>query len=172
VTAAPARTRVVVADDHPVFREGLARAIRERPDLELVAEADDGRAALGAIAAREPHVAILDVKMPELGGTEVVEALVRDGSSVRVILLSAFHDSATVFRALEAGAAAYLTKDASRAAICDGRGRHGARGDRALPRGPARGRQGGAAASPGPAPGAERARARDPRAHRRGPVGA
>jgi len=119
VKLGPARARVLVADDHPVFREGLARAIRERPELELVGEAGDGRAALAAIAELEPDVAVLDVKMPELDGTEVVEALVRDGSRSRVVLLSAFHDSATVFRSLEAGAAGYLTKDASRAAICD-----------------------------------------------------
>ena len=119
MSASAARTQVLVADDHPVFREGLARAIRERPELELVAEAGDGRAALAAIGEHIPDVAVLDLKMPELDGTAVVEALVRDGSPVRVVLLSAFHDSATVFRALEAGAAAYLTKDASRAAICD-----------------------------------------------------
>ena len=79
MSASAARTQVLVADDHPVFREGLARAIRERPELELVAEAGDGRAALAAIGEHIPDVAVLDLKMPELDGEAVVEALVRDG---------------------------------------------------------------------------------------------
>jgi response regulator receiver domain-containing protein len=59
--AGPSRIRVLIADDHPIYREGLARAIRERPDLELVCETDDGRTALEEIKRLEPHIAVLDV---------------------------------------------------------------------------------------------------------------
>src|SRR6185295_4312176 len=88
------RVRVFVADDHPMYREGLVRAIKERPDLELVGECADGRTALPEIRRLTPHVAVLDVRMPGLTGTEVLNAIAR-------------------------GAAAYLSKEADRATIFD-----------------------------------------------------
>lgn len=111
--------RVVVADDHPLFREALVRAVRERPDFELVAAAGDGRAALEAIREHRPDVAVLDVKMPELGGLRVLNAVTRDGLPTRVLLLTAFTDGATAFEALAGGAAGFVSKDAERGRLLD-----------------------------------------------------
>jgi two-component system, NarL family, nitrate/nitrite response regulator NarL len=113
------RTTVLVADDHPVYREGVVRAIRERPELELVAECADGRTALEEIRRRRPRVAVLDVKMPGLEGPEILNTVEREALPTRVIFLSAYVDGAIVYAAVAAGAAGYLSKDASRADICD-----------------------------------------------------
>jgi two-component system nitrate/nitrite response regulator NarL len=113
------RVRVLVADDHPLFREAVVRAVRERPEFELVGEAGDGRAALEAIRELRPDVAVLDVKMPELDGLKVLNAVRRDDLPTRVILISAFLDGATAFEAVAAGAAAFLGKDADRRRITD-----------------------------------------------------
>lgn len=110
---------MLVADDHPVFREGIVRAIKERPELELVGQATDGRQALAAIKELEPQVAILDLKMPDLDGVQVLQAITRDRVPTRVVLLSAFIDGSVVFDAVAAGAAGYLSKDATRDQICE-----------------------------------------------------
>ncbi len=91
---------VVVADDHPVYRTGVVRALKESGTVRVVAEAGDGRAALAAIREYEPAVALVDYKMPELDGLDVVNAVVRDGLATHVILLSAFDDAPLVYKAL------------------------------------------------------------------------
>jgi two-component system, NarL family, nitrate/nitrite response regulator NarL len=113
------RVRVFVADDHPVYREGVARAIKARPEFELVGEAEDGRRALDAIKELLPDVAVLDVQMPRLQGSDVLHAIKRDGLATRVVLLSAHVDSDTVYRAVASGVGAYLSKESSRERICD-----------------------------------------------------
>jgi two-component system nitrate/nitrite response regulator NarL len=113
------RIRVLVADDHPVYREGIVRAIDERPDLELVGQVSSGREALAEIQRLGPDVALLDIVMPELSGLEVLSALERDGLSTQVALLSAHVDSAFAYRAVAAGARGYLSKQAARQEICD-----------------------------------------------------
>jgi len=113
------RVRVFVADDHPVYREGVARAIKGRPEFELIGEAENGRQALDSIKSLLPDVAILDVQMPGLQGSEVLHAIKRDGVPTRVVLLSAHVDSETVYRAVASGAGAYLSKESSRERICD-----------------------------------------------------
>jgi two-component system, NarL family, nitrate/nitrite response regulator NarL len=112
-----ARVRVVIAEEHPLYREGVVRAIKERPELELVGEASDGRKALAMIKELQPDVAVLDVKMPALDGLQVANAVVRDAVTTRVLMLSAFLDRQIVFQAVAAGAAGYLTKDADRLEI-------------------------------------------------------
>ena len=113
------RVRVIVADDHPLFREAVVRAVRDRPDFELIHEAVDGRDALDAIRRLQPDVAVLDIKMPELDGLKVLNAVRRDELATRVILLSAFVDGSTAFEAVAGGAAAFLSKDADRRRITD-----------------------------------------------------
>ena len=105
-------TTVLIADDHPLFREAIARVIGERSDLELVAEAADGRAALEKIRELQPAVAVIDVRMPELDGSDVLVALREEGLPTNVVFLSAFLDSKTVYDAVAAGANAYLSKEA------------------------------------------------------------
>jgi two-component system nitrate/nitrite response regulator NarL len=105
---------VVVGDDHPMYREGVVRAMKESGRISVLAEAGDGRAALTAIQEHKPAVAVLDYRMPELDGLAVVTAVVRDGLPTKVLLLSATEDPATVYEALAAGAAGYLTKESDR----------------------------------------------------------
>src|SRR4051794_34103506 len=112
------RVSVVVADDHPVYRDGLVRAISSADGLELLGEAADGRQAERLIEQKRPDVALLDVKMPALGGVELCERLV-GRVPTRVVMISAYLDPNLVARALRAGASAYLGKDASRDEICD-----------------------------------------------------
>ena len=108
---------VVVADDHPLYRDGLAGAIREHPALDLVGEASNGGEALELIERHAPDVALLDVKMP-LDGPTVLRRLAKAGRATRVVFLSAYLDSALIYAALEAGAVGYLSKRDDRAAIC------------------------------------------------------
>jgi two-component system, NarL family, nitrate/nitrite response regulator NarL len=114
-TAAP--ITVVVGDDHPMYREGVVRALKDSGRIRVVAEAGDGRAALTAIREHQPSVALIDYRMPELDGLDVVHAVARDGLATHVLLLSAFDDAAVVYQALAAGAAGFLTKDSDRAEI-------------------------------------------------------
>jgi two-component system nitrate/nitrite response regulator NarL len=111
--------RVLVADDHPVYLDGIASAIRSSDDMQLVASCADGGEALTEIRRLVPDVAVLDMKMPALGATEVLAAIEREALATRVLVLSAFADGPAVYDSLEAGAAGYLVKDASRARICD-----------------------------------------------------
>lgn len=114
-----ARIRVLVADDHPLFREGVVKAIKERPDLELVGECGDGRDALALVGELTPDVLLLDMRLPSLTGTQVVTALADVGSPTKVLILSAFNDSALVYEAIAAGAQGYVIKDADRQTICN-----------------------------------------------------
>jgi two-component system nitrate/nitrite response regulator NarL len=115
----PPRVRVVVADDHPLFREGIERAVRERPDLELLGAAADGREALEQIRALEPTVAVVDLKLPGLDGLQILNAVKRDGLPTRVLFLSASGDPEVVFQAVQGGAGGYFLKEADREAILD-----------------------------------------------------
>jgi two-component system nitrate/nitrite response regulator NarL len=111
--------RVLVADNHPLYREALATAIRRAPGLDLVAVESDGAHALAAAREIEPDVALLDMRMPELDGMQILRALVREGLRTRVVFLSAHTDGATVYAAVGAGACGYLSKDAPADAVCD-----------------------------------------------------
>jgi two-component system nitrate/nitrite response regulator NarL len=112
--------RVLIADDHPVFREGLVRAVASRAEMELAGEETDGRAALDAILRDPPDVALVDLRLPGLDGIAIARAVVREKLPTRVVILSAYDDAELVWAALEAGAAGYLTKDARREEITDG----------------------------------------------------
>ena len=115
----PARVRVLVADDHPLFRDGMVRAVRGRPSLELVGEAADGRAALELARELGPDVLLLDARLPQLDGMQVLNALRREHSPTRVLMFSAFTDGPLVHQAIAAGAAGYLPKSAERDAVCE-----------------------------------------------------
>jgi two-component system nitrate/nitrite response regulator NarL len=111
--------QVLVADNHPLYRDAVAAAIRRAPLLDLVAEECDGRGALDAVRELEPDVALLDMRMPDLDGMQVLKALVREGLHTRVVFLSAHTDGGTVYAAVGAGACGYLSKDAPADAVCD-----------------------------------------------------
>lgn len=110
---------MLVADDHPIYREGIVRAIKERPDLELIGEAADGRDALEQIKAVSPAVAVLDIRMPELDGTQVLAAMRRDGSDTAVLFVSAFMEPELAYRTVASGARGYLSKESSRKEVCE-----------------------------------------------------
>ena len=112
------RLRVVVADDHPLFRQGIVRALRLSERFKVVAQTGDGTSALALIRSHVPDIAVLDVRMPGMDGIDVIAALARHGPPVPVVLLSAFDDDALIAAGLEAGAAAFLAKSADRDAIC------------------------------------------------------
>ena len=109
--------RVVIADDHPVFRRGLARTIAATEGLEVVAEAADGREACDAVRRFSPDVAIVDLQMPGMHGLEVARTLARDCPSVGILVLTMSDDEATIWAALRAGARGYLLKSADEDAI-------------------------------------------------------
>ncbi len=113
------KVRVVVADDHPLYREGVVRALTASGQVEVVAEAEGGREALSEIQALVPDVALLDYKLPDLDGVAISHAVTRDRLATRVLLLSAFTDSGLVYKALQNGAAGYLPKEARREQIVD-----------------------------------------------------
>jgi two-component system nitrate/nitrite response regulator NarL len=111
--------RVLAADGQPLYRDALTRAIRERPELELVGQAANGREALEAIGARHPDVAVIDRRLTGLSGEQVLNAVARDGLGTRVVLMDAQAEPCEVYAALAEGAAGYLTKEASARELCD-----------------------------------------------------
>ncbi|HKO28838.1 MAG TPA: response regulator transcription factor [Solirubrobacteraceae bacterium] len=113
------RLSVLVADDHPMYREGVVSVLRRRAEIESVAEAGSGREALEAIARAEPDVALLDIQMADLDGVQVARVIERESRSTRTLFLSAYYDQEIVYKALAAGAAGYLSKDARGNEIAD-----------------------------------------------------
>ena len=111
--------RVLAADGQPLYRDAVARAIRERPEFELVGQAGDGREALEAIGAEQPDVALIDRTLTGLSGKQVLNAVARDGLRTRVVLIAAHAEPGEVYAALADGAAGYLTKEADARELCD-----------------------------------------------------
>jgi len=103
-------TRVVVADDHPLYRAALVEAIAGSAQTELVAVACDGEEALAAVRRHEPEVVVLDMRMPGLDGQAVVRQIRKLGSQARVLFVSEYHDGGLVLDSLSAGGAGYLSK--------------------------------------------------------------
>jgi DNA-binding NarL/FixJ family response regulator len=104
--------RVLLADDHALVRAGLRKLLESLSGVEVVAEAGDGREALALVASKNPDLVLLDITMPGLNGLEAAERIGREHPGTRVILLSMHASEEHVLRALRAGAAGYLPKDA------------------------------------------------------------
>ncbi|WP_156687120.1 response regulator [Mycobacterium sp. Marseille-P9652] len=111
------KPRVVIGDDHPLFREGVVRALESSGSVDVVGEAQDGAAALELIKAHQPDVALLDYRMPGMDGAQVAAAARGQGLTTRVLLLSAHDEPAIVYQALQQGAAGFLLKDSTRGEI-------------------------------------------------------
>ena len=105
--------RVLIADDHPVVREGLKRIVDRDADMEVVAEAVDGAAALAETLAKRPDVILLDVSMPGAGFLETMRRMRAQRPDVQILVLSVHSEDSYAVRAFRAGAAGYLTKDRS-----------------------------------------------------------
>ncbi len=108
-----------LADDHPMFLEAVVAAVRERPDLELVGSAGDGRDAVAGVRELRPDVALLDMRLRGLSGQEVLDVALAERSATRFMFLSAYVDSQLVYGALARGASGYLSKDMDRETICN-----------------------------------------------------
>ncbi|RLC93919.1 MAG: DNA-binding response regulator [Chloroflexi bacterium] len=104
--------RVLVADDHPTFREGLVRVVADQDDMEVVAQAGDGEEAVQLASQVRPDVAVLDVAMPKLNGIEATRLIKEVSPKTAVLIVSAYGHDPYVLGAIEAGASGYLLKEA------------------------------------------------------------
>jgi DNA-binding NarL/FixJ family response regulator len=104
------KTRIVLADDHPIVLDGLRNLVRAEADFELVGEASSGLSALKTIREQKPDVAVLDISMPELNGILLCRRLIAEMPELRVLILTLHEDRAFVNQALEAGARGYILK--------------------------------------------------------------
>jgi len=111
---APARVRVVVADDHPMFRFGLVAALAGAPDIEVVGEAGDGAELLTVVARTDPDVVLTDLSMPRMDGATATARIRATHPAVAVVVLTMHDDDEAVFAAMRAGANGYLLKGADR----------------------------------------------------------
>lgn len=103
--------RVLIADDHAMFRSGLRAALDTQPDIECVAEAADGHSAVQEVRRLRPDVAVIDVRMPLLDGLRATETILGDpGNTTKVVLLTTYDQDSYVHRALRAGASGFLLK--------------------------------------------------------------
>lgn len=106
--------RILVADDHPVVREGLVVILSTQPDFQVIAEAGDGKEAVNAVYDLKPDVVLLDLEMPVLDGVAALRAMRADNPDVRVIVFTAFDTDERIVTAIQAGAQGYLLKGAPR----------------------------------------------------------
>lgn len=106
--------RLLVVDDHPVVRAGVVALLEREPDFEVVAEAADGETAVQLFAIHQPDVAILDLGLPGMSGVGAIVEIRRRFPAARIVVLTVFDGDEDIYRALEAGARAYLLKDTSR----------------------------------------------------------
>jgi len=103
--------RILIADDHPIVRNGLRGAFADLPDIEVVGEAADGRDAVTEAVRLRVDVVLMDLRMPQMSGVEAIAALAGAAPSVRVLVLTTFDSETDVLPAVEAGATGYLLKD-------------------------------------------------------------
>ena len=109
----PAEIRVVIADDHPIFRHGLQQVVAAQSDIQVVTAVGDGTAALEAIRRLSPDVAVLDVRMPGLGGFDVATQVTQEGLRTRLMFLTMHAEPVMFERAMAMGVKGYVLKDAA-----------------------------------------------------------
>jgi len=113
--AGSAPIRIMIADDHPVVREGFAAMLETEPDMAVVGLARTGEETVELFRRVRPDVTLMDLRMPGMGGVEAIRAIRREFPDSRVIVLTTYDGDEDIYRALEAGAQAYLLKDM----LCD-----------------------------------------------------
>ena len=112
-----AKIRVILADDHPVVRDGLAAIVNQQPDMEVVAEAGDGEEAIALYGRHRPDVMVLDLRMPRLDGVAVVQRVLEAHPKACLLIMTTYDGDEDIFRSLSQGAKGYLLKDAPRQEI-------------------------------------------------------
>lgn len=105
------KIHVLIVDDHPTFRMGLAALINSQPDMEVLAEADTGEEALAIYGNRAADVVLMDLRLPGIGGVEATIGLLRRHPSAKVVVLTTYDTDEDVYRAIQSGAKSYLLKD-------------------------------------------------------------
>jgi DNA-binding NarL/FixJ family response regulator len=105
--------RVLVADDHLIFRDGLRALLASTPDAELVGEAATGEEAIALASSLQPDLVLMDLQMPDLNGIEATRRIVHDSPHIRVLVVTMFEDDSSVLAAMRAGARGYLLKGAT-----------------------------------------------------------
>jgi DNA-binding NarL/FixJ family response regulator len=103
--------RILIVDDHPLLREGIAALVGGQADMTLVAECSNGREAVQAFRTHSPDVTLMDLQMPEMGGLDAIGAIRGEFPEARIIVLTTYSGDVQVLRALQAGARAYLLKN-------------------------------------------------------------
>ena len=111
--------RILSVEDHPVFREGLATIIGSQPDMLLVAQASNAVEAVGEFRRHRPDITLMDLRMPGTGGVEAITAIRKEFPDARIIVLTTFDGDEDIFRAIQAGARAYLLKGMSADELID-----------------------------------------------------
>lgn len=106
----PSRIRVLMVDDHPLLREGIAAVLHGQPDMEVVGEAANGIEALTQFRTLQPDITLMDVQMPEVNGIEAIHAIRQEEPGARIIVLTTYEGDVLASRAIRAGAAGYLLK--------------------------------------------------------------
>lgn len=107
--------RILVVDDHPVYRDGLRALIERSPDLELAGEAATGSDAVATAAAEGPDIILMDIRMPGMSGIEATRRILEDRAAARILILTMSEDDDSLFAAMRAGARGYLPKDSDSA---------------------------------------------------------
>ena len=105
------KIKVLLADDHALFREGIRSLLEDQDDIVIVGEAEDGLEAVRSVAKLKPSVVLMDINMPVLDGVEATRLIIEDDESVGIVILTMYPQDEYVFQALKAGAKAYLLKD-------------------------------------------------------------
>jgi DNA-binding NarL/FixJ family response regulator len=103
--------RILLVDDHKLFRQGLCALIEKQSDMEVVGEAEEGRKAVRLVQKLKPNVVIMDISMPDLGGVQATRQILKQSPNVKVVALSMYKDSQFVIEMLRSGASGYLLKD-------------------------------------------------------------
>jgi DNA-binding NarL/FixJ family response regulator len=111
------KTRLLIADDHGVVREGIRLVLKSSPDYRIVAEAEDGEQAVALARELHPDVVIMDISMPKLNGIEATSIIKKENPAIRIIILTVHEDEEYVYQILRAGASGYVLKSAGKKEI-------------------------------------------------------